>query len=100
MGIGFRFSDSRSFAFIRGWSYFPLFSDSSDLASVMNTLTTSTLHRFRWVLGLFMFALILSGITAFPLQRELEQVVALRGLERVAPTDAANSFDRWILTIR
>ena len=47
-----------------------------------------------------MLALVLSGITAFPLQRELEQVVALRGLERVASADAGNSFDQWILTVR
>ena len=66
----------------------------------MNTRTTSTLRSFRWVLALFMLAVILSGITAFPLQRELEQVVALRGLERAALADAGNGFDRWILTVR
>src|SRR6266581_7190734 len=66
----------------------------------MNTRTTSTLRSFRWVLALFMLAVILSGITAFPLQRELEQVVALRGLERAALADAGSGFDRWILTVR
>ena len=58
------------------------------------------LRRLRWTLGLFILALILSGITAFPLQRELEQIAAIRGLEHVAPADAGNGFDRWILTIR
>jgi hypothetical protein len=52
------------------------------------------------VLGLFVFVLVLSGITAFPLQRELEKIVAIRGLERVAPTDASSAFDRWILTVQ
>src|SRR5712691_10118413 len=47
-----------------------------------------------------MFALVLSGITAFPLQRELEQIAAFRGLDRVAPADAGSGFDRWILTVR
>src|SRR5437899_915405 len=47
-----------------------------------------------------MFALVLSGITAFPLQRELEQIAAFRGLERVAAADAGSGFDRWILTVR
>jgi hypothetical protein len=47
-----------------------------------------------------MFALVLSGVTAFPLQRELEQVAAFRGLDRIAPADAGSGFDRWIVTVR
>jgi len=66
----------------------------------MKTQANPTLHRLRWVLGLFMFALVLSGITAFPLQREIEQIAAFRGLDRVAPTDAGSGLDRWILTVR
>jgi hypothetical protein len=58
------------------------------------------LRKLRWALGFFIVALVLSGITAFPLQSELEQVVAIRGLEDVAPADAGNGFDRWILTVR
>jgi hypothetical protein len=58
------------------------------------------LRKLRWVLGLFILALVLSGITAFPLRRELERVVAIRGLEQVAPADAGEGFDAWILTVR
>ena len=58
------------------------------------------LRKLRWALGLFILALILSGITAFPLQSELEQVAAILGLERVAPADAGSGFDHWILTVR
>lgn len=58
------------------------------------------LRRFRVVLGLFIVALVVSGITAFPLQRELDALTAARGLERAAPADAGNSFDHWILTVR
>lgn len=58
------------------------------------------LRRFRAVLCFFIFALIVSGITAFPLQRELDAVAAARGLDRAAATDASNSFDHWILTVR
>ena len=58
------------------------------------------LRRLRCVLGLFILALILSGITSFPLQRELESFAALRGLERIAPAAAGNTFDHWILTVR
>jgi hypothetical protein len=52
------------------------------------------------MLGSFVLALVLSGLTAFPLQRELDAVCALRGLDRAAPADATNGFDRWILTVR
>jgi len=60
----------------------------------------AVLGRFRAVMCFFIFALIVSGITAFPLQRELDAVAAARGLDRVAATDASNSFDHWILTVR
>src|SRR6266571_1330223 len=58
------------------------------------------LRKLRIALGLFIVALILSGLTAFPLQRELELVAAARGLDRAASADAGNRFDRWILTVR
>jgi hypothetical protein len=58
------------------------------------------LRRFRAVLCFFIFALIASGITAFPLQHELDAVAAARGLDRAVATDASNSFDHWILTVR
>ena len=60
----------------------------------------SILRKLRLVLGLFTAALILSGLTAFPLKSEMEHVVAIRGLEHVAPAEAGNGFDRWILTVR
>ena len=60
----------------------------------------STLRKLRLVLGLFTAALILSGVTAFPLKSEMEHVVAIRGLEYIAPAEAGNGFDRWILTVR
>jgi hypothetical protein len=60
----------------------------------------ATLRRFQVVLGLFIIGLILSGITAFPLQRELSAAAAIRGLEGVSAAATSNSFDRWILTVR
>ena len=58
------------------------------------------LRRFRVVLSVFILALIVSGVTAFPLQRELDAVAAARGLEQAVATDSSNSFDHWILTVR
>lgn len=58
------------------------------------------LRRLRWMLGLFILSLILSGITAFPLQREVERIAAMRGLEGISPAEARTGFDHWILTVR
>ena len=58
------------------------------------------LFRFRCVLGFFLLALILSGITAFPLERELEALTSARGLAQTAPSDVHNGLDFWILTVR
>ncbi len=57
------------------------------------------LHKLRAVLGLFILALIVSGITAFPLQRELGVLISVRGLDRASASNASNGFDRWILTV-
>lgn len=40
------------------------------------------LRRIRVVIGLFMVCLIVSGLTAFPLERELDVLVSARGLDR------------------
>jgi hypothetical protein len=58
------------------------------------------LRRLRLTLGLFMLVLVLSGLTAFPLQQELEQAAAIRGIGTLEPADTNNAFDRWILTVR
>ena len=58
------------------------------------------LRRFRCVLGIFILGLTLSGITSFPLQRELEALASARGLERMTPSEAGGAFNHWILTVR
>ena len=52
---------------------------------------SNELTRIRWALGIFMGGLVLSGITAFPLQKELEW---LSGIHFGA------GFDDWIVTVR
>ena len=58
------------------------------------------LFKFRCVLGFFLLALILSGITAFPLEHELDTLASVRGLAQTAPSDVHNGLDFWILTVR
>jgi hypothetical protein len=65
-----------------------------------NSGTPALLLRFRVVLGLFILGLIASGITAFPLQRELEMLVSLRGIPAEATAASYSGLDAWILTIR
>jgi hypothetical protein len=62
--------------------------------------SAAILRRIRLVLAGFVAALILSGITAFPLQREVQQIVEIRGLEHVAPAAAGSGFDGWMLIVR
>jgi hypothetical protein len=57
------------------------------------------LRRIRLVLGLFIFGLILSGVTAFPLQRELEIIATSLGIDQMSLTEV-QGVNFWILTIR
>jgi hypothetical protein len=54
----------------------------------------STLRKIRAALAVFVAGLIVSGVTAFPLQAELDWLVSLRG------PNADTGFDQWLRTIR
>ena len=51
------------------------------------------LRKIRWAIGIFITGLVLSGLTSFPLQLELNWLANVRG-------GANTGFDRWILTVR
>jgi hypothetical protein len=57
------------------------------------------LRRIRWVLAVFLFGLIASGVTAFPLLKELEVLASIHGLDRSIESPASG-LDFWILTVR
>ena len=57
-------------------------------------------RRFRWVLGLFIVALILSGITAFPLLHELELLAKWAGVPPDAVPPDASGLAWWFGSIR
>ena len=50
----------------------------------------SLLRKFRIVLGFFMIALVLSGLTAFPLEREMAMVCSAAA--RVLPVGEAGCW--------
>ena len=65
------------------------------------TSRAKLLLRIRIALGVFILGLIASGVTAFPLQTELDLVVRWSGAEHIAEAgevfaDAA----KWVLTVR
>jgi len=70
------------------------------MASTLLTMNDALLRKFRIVLGIFMLALVLSGLTAFPLRQELSMVCSARGLEHLRASDVHNSLDAWLLTVR
>jgi hypothetical protein len=41
-----------------------------------------------------------SGVTAFPLQRETQALASMRGLNGLEPSTVHNSLDAWILKVR
>ncbi len=58
------------------------------------------LFRFRLVLGLFIIGLVVSGLTAFPLQHELGWLTSLLGLDTLTPATAPAGLDHWLVTVR
>lgn len=57
-------------------------------------------RRFRFVLAFFIAGLVLSGITAFPLQWELNALADWMGLEPEADLDSLSGLNYWIAYIR
>lgn len=71
----------------------------------MNPHPTAKEHRaillkLRCWIGFFIVALVLSGVTAFPLLTELRQITSIRKIETLQPGQAGNGFDNWILTVK
>jgi hypothetical protein len=57
------------------------------------------LRRFRVVLGFFIFGLVISGVTAFPLLWEMDLLVSMLGLESENGARVWGGFGGWIRTV-
>lgn len=57
-------------------------------------------RKIRWWLGGFMVTLVVSGLTAFPLEWELNLVAQLMGLGQQAVPDQHSGLAHWIVTVR
>ena len=59
-----------------------------------------TLRRYRLVLGAFIFCLVMSGVTAFPLRHELELLSRILGVPSDAPAASQTGLSFWVATVR
>src|SRR5262245_12135938 len=64
------------------------------------SMPSALLRRHRVVLGLFIAALVLSGITAFPLSHELDLFAHLLRVDHLTPQTAPHDLGRWVLVVR
>ncbi|HEY4302644.1 MAG TPA: hypothetical protein VGM73_17365 [Candidatus Didemnitutus sp.] len=62
--------------------------------------TRSALLRFRTTIGVFMAALIASGLTAFPILTEMRLLTNWLGLGSAISPAGHTGMDFWILTLR
>jgi hypothetical protein len=58
------------------------------------------LRKIRWWMTLFIVGLVLSGLTAFPLQHEMEYLAKLLGIAPGAPPAGYSGLRYWIATVR
>lgn len=65
----------------------------------MTSATTLT-RRFRIVLSLFIFALVMSGVTAFPLRWELNLLASWLGIAPGADPASLSGLKYWIAHVR
>ncbi len=57
-------------------------------------------RRIRWVLGFFIIALVLSGVTAFPLLHELNWLCARLGFDVTVLPEGHTGLAYWLLLVR
>lgn len=57
-------------------------------------------RRYRLVMSVFILGLVLSGLTAFPLQTELRLLTAWLGLDQGQTPATTTGLAHWLLTVR
>lgn len=56
--------------------------------------------RIKWLTWFFIFGLIVSGVTAIPLEWEMELLTKMLGIENLAPEQATYGLAKWLLSVR
>ena len=64
------------------------------------SVASRPLQQIRWLLGLFIAGLVLSGVTAFPLLHELNLLASILGVGDVSSPAGHTGLAWWILRVR
>lgn len=64
-----------------------------------NTEETLLVRRIRLLIIFFIFALIVSGITAFPLETEMRMACDILGISQTAPVENYTGLHYWIAKV-
>jgi hypothetical protein len=62
--------------------------------------SSAAIFRFRLVMGIFIFGLVVSGLTAFPLLAEMKALTTYLGLADSSSAAGHSGLSYWILTVR
>ncbi|MBC7783600.1 MAG: hypothetical protein H7144_07150 [Burkholderiales bacterium] len=63
--------------------------------------TATIVGRVRWLLAIFIGGLVLSGVTAIPIEWQLDQLTTALGLATKTPDQfVAGSWQHWLLRVR
>jgi hypothetical protein len=66
----------------------------------MNTVNAKSLHfRYRMFLGFFIFGLVVSGLTAFPLLHEIRVIADIVGIDDVSRWTEYSGLRKWVAYI-
>ena len=57
-------------------------------------------RRVRLLTWLFIIGLVLSGVTAIPLETEMELLTRIIGLGHLTPGEVESGLSKWLLTVR
>lgn len=58
------------------------------------------LRRIRWITTFFIVALVLSGVTAIPLEWEMDLLAKMFGASNITSAEATSGLVKWILKVR
>lgn len=57
-------------------------------------------RRIKGLTSFFIFGLVVSGVTAIPLEWEMELITKLLGVDHLTPGEAQSGLAQWLLVVR
>lgn len=72
---------------------------NTDISTSSLAPEQETLKKIRWMLGFFIFGLVVSGVTAIPLQQEVRLLASWFGADSTTSADW-NFLQKWLATVQ